>query len=120
MIKEFTDLKIWQLSHSLTLLIYKLTDRFPRKEIFGIESQIRRSAASVGANIAEGFSRNSTKEFIQFLCIARGSLTETINFLILAKDLNYFKNEEYSDINDKYTILNKQINALIKVLRNKI
>jgi len=119
MIKKFSDLKIWQLGHKLTLIIYKLTTTFPTDEKFGMISQIRRSSSSVPANIAEGFSRNFRKEFIQFLYQARGSLSETVYFLILAKDLCFLKKDIFCGLEEQYSILGKQINALIKSLKSK-
>ncbi len=86
---------------------------FPKEEMYGIVSQLRRSSSSVGANIAEGFSRGSKKEFTQFLYIAKGSLTETINHLLLAKDLGYVNEEEYLSLEERYVVLNKQISSLV-------
>ena len=99
---NFKDLKIWQLSHQLTLLIYKITLNFPKSEIFGITSQLRRSSSSIPANIAEGFGRKGKKEFIQYLYQAKGSLYETQNFIILSKDLKYINTSISEDILDKY------------------
>lgn len=113
MIREFRDLRVWQLAHELTLQVYKATGLFPKKETYGIESQLRRSSSSIGANIAEGFSRHTKREFIQFLYVAKGSLSETINHLLLAKDLDYLNEEKYLIFEEKYTVLSKQINALI-------
>ena len=113
MIREFRDLRVWQLAHELTVQIYKTSGLFPKEELYGIVSQLRRSSSSVGANISEGFSRNTKKEFIQFLYIGKGSLTETINHLLLAKDLGYVNEEEYLSLEERYVALNKQINALI-------
>ena len=90
-IRFFTDLYAWQKAHQLVLSIYKITQSFPRDELFGLSSQIRRSSASVGANIAEGFGRPSLREKIQFYSIAQSSLTETQNHLILSHDLGYIK-----------------------------
>lgn len=117
MIKKFTDLRIWQLAHELTLKIYKLSKNFPKEEVYGIGSQVRRSASSVGANIAEGFSRNTKKEYVQFLYVARGSLTETINHLILIKDLGHCNKELFESLNSEYEILSKQINSLISIIK---
>ena len=75
-IKSFTDLIAWQEAHKLALIVYKTTKKFPENEKFGLVSQMRRSAVSITSNIAEGFSRVSKKEKLQFYAIARGSLTE--------------------------------------------
>jgi four helix bundle protein len=120
MIKSFEDLKIWQEAHRLTLEVYKLTGKFPSEERYSLISQVRRSASSVGANIVEGFSRNTTKEFIQFLYNARGSLEETIYHFLLARDLCYLKEDKYLNIRNDYNRLARSINALINSLKNKI
>ncbi|PIY71570.1 four helix bundle protein [Candidatus Roizmanbacteria bacterium CG_4_10_14_0_8_um_filter_33_9] len=119
MIHSFKDLRVWQVAHRLTLEIYKVTNLFPDKEKFGIISQIRRSSSSVGANIVEGHSRKSTKEFIQFLFQARGSLAETVYFIILATDLGYLKKDKSDYLQQHYELLGKQLNALITSLKNK-
>ena len=87
--KKFQDLLVWQKAHALTLAVYKLTARFPREEMFGLTSQMRRSAASVPANIAEGFKRRGQADKARVLNIAEGSLEELRYFLILATDLGY-------------------------------
>lgn len=99
-ITDFTELNSWKIAHQLTLEIYKSTEKFPKSEIFGLTSQIRRSASSVSANIAEGFGRKYYAEKIQFYYIAHGSLTETKNHLILAKDLKYILPLEFDRILD--------------------
>ena len=90
-IKAFTDLKIWQEAHALTLITYKVSQLFPNEERYGLTSQIRRSASSVGANIAEGFSRGSTRDYLRFLTMARSSLHETINHYLLTYLLTYLQ-----------------------------
>jgi len=117
---NFTDLKIWQLSHQLTIQIYKLTATFPRSELFGITSQIRRSSSSISANIAEGFGRKGSKEFIQFLFQAKGSLLETQNFIILARDLKFLDSYTSTDLLSKYTQLTKMINSFVTSIKNKL
>ena len=85
--KDFKDLRVWTKAHSLTLGIYKATRGFPREELFGLTSQMRRSASSIGANIAEGSGRRSDGELTRFLHIARGSAAELEYHLLLARDL---------------------------------
>lgn len=87
--RDFKKYDIWQLSHLLTLEVYKLTSLFPKEEMYGLTSQIRRATSSIPTNISEGCGRNSDKEFNQFLNIALGSANETEYLLILTKDLNY-------------------------------
>ena len=86
--KDFRDLKVWQKSHKLTLEIYQLTRAFPKEEAYGLTSQMRRSAVSISANIAEGCNRGGDKEFSRFCRIAIGSATELEYLLLLASDLN--------------------------------
>ena len=90
--RDFKKYDIWQLSHSLTLEVYKTTSNFPKEEVYGLTSQIRRALASVPTNISEGCGRNSDKEFNQFLNIALGSANETEYLLILSRDLKYIDN----------------------------
>lgn len=85
-VTSYKDLKVWEKSHQLTLDIYKLTCRFPADEKYGLTSQIRRAAVSVRVNIVEGKNRNTTKEFMQFLHISRGSVQEVHYLLLLSKD----------------------------------
>jgi four helix bundle protein len=86
-VKSFKDLIVWQRSIDLTMEIYRLTRGFPREEMFGLTSQLRRAAISIASNIAEGQSRGTTGEFIQFLGIARGSNAEIDTQLIIASEL---------------------------------
>lgn len=86
---SFEKRDVWQNSRELILTIYKLTVKFPFSEIYGITSQIKRSSASIATNIAEGISRNTNKDKAHFLTISYSSVTETLNHLIISKDLNY-------------------------------
>jgi four helix bundle protein len=88
-VQRFTQLKVWQEAHALVLAIYPLTSRFPADERFGLTSQLRRAAASVPSNIAEGSKRRSTRDYAHFLNIAESSLVEVEYFLILSRDLGY-------------------------------
>lgn len=113
-IKSFTDLKVWQNGHRLVLTIYKITQSFPKDEQFGLTNQIRRAVVSFTSNIAEGFSRNSYKEKVQFYAIALGSLTEVQNQLLIGKDLGYISKKEFATIVEETVILSRMINGLIK------
>lgn len=117
--KSYKELQVWIKAHEQALEIYKITMLFPKIEIYGITSQLRRSASSVAANIAEGFSRYSTKEFIQYLYQSRGSLSEAQYFLLLSRDLDYIDNLKYIKLDEKYNVLGKQLNALISSLKTK-
>ena len=116
-IKSFTDLITWQKSHKLVLDIYKITLKFPEDEKYSLVSQLRRAAISITSNIAEGFSRRTSKDKAHFYYNALGSLTEIQNQLIIAKDLKYI-NESDSFIQNSIEI-NKLINSLIKKVESK-
>jgi four helix bundle protein len=93
-VQHFKDLKVWQRSHALVLEIYRLTRSFPTDERFGIISQLRRAAASVPTNIAEGAKRRGKQDFARFLNIAEGSLAETEYLVVLSRDLGYLPSED--------------------------
>ena len=119
-IKSFEDLNIWKEAHYLTLEIYRIAQLFPKDEMFGLTLQLKRASISVPANIAEGMGRNTTKELIQFLYNSRGSLSEIIYYLILAKDLNYIDEDIYKELYDKYNGLGKGINVFITKLKESL
>ena len=95
--KGFRKLLIWQRAHHLVLLIYQFTGSFPKSELFGLTSQIRRAAVSVPANIAEGYAAGGKGQFARFLNIAQGSLAEVEYYLILSTDLNYITSVQYQE-----------------------
>ena len=92
-IKSYRELEVWKKAHELTLLVYKITERFPRTDLYGIVSQVRRSSSAGAANVAEGFGRGTTKEFLRVLYIARGELEETRYFMLLSKDLGRYQKQ---------------------------
>lgn len=92
-IETFRQLEAWKQGHALVLIIYKHTASFPKEEVFGLTSQIRRAVVSITSNIAEGFSRNSWKEKLQFYAISMGSLTEVENQLFIARDIGYISDD---------------------------
>ena len=110
--EDFKKLVVWQKAHEMTLGIYRVTKRFPAEEKFGITSQLQRSAASIGANIAEGCGRRSDGEFGRFLNIARGSASEVEYHLILARDLGLLTEPEFNDLNDKVQEVQRMLAAL--------
>jgi len=112
-IEKFTDLTVWQKAHELALLVYNLTGAFPDGERFGIVAQIRRSAASVPANIAEGFGRRTTRELLRSLQIARGETEETRYFAILSRDLGHLTPEDFNRLAEGCDTVEKLINALV-------
>ncbi|MFC2128180.1 four helix bundle protein [Bacteroidota bacterium] len=110
-------LEVWKLAHEFTLAIYKVSNKFPSSENYGLTSQIRRSTASVPTNIIEGQGRRYKKEFVQFLYIAKGSLEEVNYQLFLAKDLNYISKEEYNELFELCTRIKMMLYKLIKSLK---
>ena len=114
--RDFKKYDIWQLSHSLTLEVYKITYNFPKEELYGLTSQIRRASSSIPTNISEGCGRNSDKEFNQFLNIALGSANETEYLLILSKDLNYINNEFFEKMVNEINIIKSKIYKLKTVI----
>lgn len=113
-IRDFTDLDSWKFSHALVLAVYGLTSKFPKSEQFSLTSQIQRASISITSNIAEGFGRHTIKEKIQFYYIAHGSLTELKNQLILAKDLMYINQNDFSSIMEKLITSHKLLQGLIR------
>jgi len=113
-VKDFHDLHVWERSHKLTLAIYAATLRFPREELYGLTSQIRRCAVSIGANIAEGCGKIGNNEFQRFLQIAAGSASELDYELLLAKDLGYLTAPDYSRIANELSQIRKMMSSLLR------
>lgn len=117
MLKTYKELIIWQKSIKLTLLIYKLTSTFPKSEIYGIASQIRRSAVSIPSNIAEGWARKNTAEFINFLSISNGSVAELQTQLLISRELNFGDSKLYPEIDSILVEIQKMIPAMMVSLK---
>jgi four helix bundle protein len=115
--KDFRNLKVWQKSHLLVLEIYKQTKLFPKEEIYGITSQIRRAAISITSNIAEGCGRGSDAEFARFSQIVLGSACEVEYQLLLSHDLGYLQTLIYDKINKDLIEIKKMLTSLIKKLK---
>jgi len=113
-IKSFMDLDAWKEGHRLVILIYRITKQFPKEEIFGLTSQMRRAAVSITSNIAEGFSRQSYKEKSQFYSISQGSVTELQDQLLIAKDVEYLSDENFNNTFEQSIKVHKILNGLIK------
>ena len=107
--RDFHKLIIWQRSHQLTLTIYRISKSFPKEEIFGLTSQMRRAVSSIPTNIAEGCGRTSNKDFAHFLQIAIGSATEVEYQLLLAHDINYINDDDYQALTDETVVVRKMI-----------
>lgn len=116
-IRSFTDLNTWKEGHKLVLNIYKLTKTFPSDERFSLTDQMRRCAVSITSNVAEGFSRQSQREKIQFYSISKGSLTELQNQLLIAKDIKYISDLNFKETADQTVVVGKLLTGLIRSLR---
>lgn len=116
---DFRSLIVWQKSIELVTEVYQITENFPKNEIFGLTAQIRRAIISVPSNIAEGHSRRSTLDYIQFLKISRGSLAEVETQWLISKNLNFISEEEYHEISERILEISKMLNALITKLTPK-
>lgn len=119
-ITSYRDLEVWQRSRRLVKTIYDLTKTFPKEELFGLTSQMRRAAISVPANIAEGYSRHGTKDYIHFVSIALGSSSELEALLILAEDLNYVTESTAARILKDVDVLQKMLHRLRQSLKEKL
>lgn len=117
MANHWKDLLVWQRSHDFVLTIYKLIATFPQEERFHLIDQIKRAASSVPANIVEGHSRQSKKEFVRFMMFSRGSLEEVRYFMLLAKDLKYMDEVKYKELEEKAGEISFLLNSLIKSLK---
>jgi four helix bundle protein len=115
--KDFKELKVWSKAHELTIIVYSMARAFPRDEMYGLTSQMRRSAASIGANIAEGCGRRSDGELARFLQIARGSASETEYHLLLAKDLKFMSEKDYEIAGKKLNELQRMLTSLVQKVR---
>ena len=115
---NYKKLKVWEDAHKFTVDIYNITQKFPNNEQYGLTSQIRRSSSSIPTNIVEGCGQLDNGNLIRFLGIAKGSAFETEYQLLLAKDLNYITNEEYTILVEKVKYIIRRLNNLIKSLKN--
>jgi len=118
MINSYQDLDVWKKAMELVMDIYKVTQTFPKEELYGLANQLRRASVSVPANIAEGWGRGTTKEYIQFLRIARGSLLEVETLMTIAHNLGYVNAQDQDPILQKILEISKMMNALINSLKH--
>jgi len=118
-IRNFYDLNAWKKAHGFALEIYKVTRKFPKEELYGVISQLRRAASSVSANIAEGFSRFHYNDKIRFYHNSRGSISETQNFLFLARDLSYLTEKEFKCLFPLSEEVSKLTNGLIRSIERQ-
>jgi len=116
--RNYKDLRVWEEAHRLTLSVYKATQGFPKEERFGVTSQMRRSSASIAANLAEGCGRRSDGEMARYVQIAMGSGAELSYHLLLARDLGFMKNEEHAELNANLERTMRMLSALSAKVRN--
>ena len=119
MLSNFKELKVWQKSYALCLKVYKMTNSFPREEVYGLTSQIRRAAVSVPSNIAEGYGKRTTLDYVRSLYIAYGSACELETQVLLSNDLGYVKTKEKERFGEKLGEVERMLKALIKSLQKK-
>jgi len=115
--RDFRSLQVWEKAHKLTLVVYKATHAFPKGELYGLTSQLRRAAASIPTNIAEGCGRDGENELGRFMQIAMGSASEVEYLLLLARDLGYLENAIYQPIERDTTEVKRMLTAFILKLK---
>ncbi|MBY5567325.1 four helix bundle protein [Rhizobium leguminosarum] len=118
-ITPYRDLKVWQFAIELSVVCYEVTRTFPREEIYGLTSQIRRSSASVAANIAEGYGRENRGSFVQFLKIAQGSLKELETHLIIAGRIGFLQASALDELLDRCDEIGKMLGSLIRSVQHR-
>jgi four helix bundle protein len=118
-LKDFKELKVWHKAYGLALAIYEASRPFPREEIYGLTSQLRRSAISIGANIAEGCGRRSDGELVRFLQIARGSSSEVEHHLLLARDLKFLPVETHRNLEKQLQEVQRMLTSLVSAIQEK-
>lgn len=118
--RDFRQIRVWAKAHLLTLEIYRVTSSFPREEIYGLTSQLRRSSASIAANIAEGFGRGGNTELARFLQIGMGSAAEVEYHILLARDLNLLTTKMYENLDNRIVEVKRMLaSLLLKVRRDR-
>jgi four helix bundle protein len=116
--KDFKKLKVWEKAHRLTLNVYEASSNFPREELYGLTSQIRRSCVSIPTNISEGCGRSSDTDFARFLQIAMGSASEVEYLLLLGRDLRLLLRQDYEELTGEVIEIKRMLTSLIKTLRS--
>ncbi len=118
--KSFEDLLVWQKAHQLVLRIYEITKEFPKEEVFGLTTQLRRAVSSITMNIVEGTGLSSQAEFRRTLYIARGSLKEVQYQVLLSKDLGYISKDTYDELKTDIHEIGKLLNGLINSVNSRL
>lgn len=118
--RNYRDLEVWEKSHKLTLELYKLTRGFPKEEMYGLTSQMRRAAVSIGANLAEGCGRRTGAEMARFVRIAMGSASELDYHLLLCRDFEFVTNEQYERTSRELTRVRKMLSGLLTSVETQL
>ena len=114
--KNFRELKVWEKAHQLTLSVYRSTEKLPAEERYGLTGQLRRAAASIPANIAEGCGRAGDRDFARFLQMAMGSASELEYHLLLGRDLGYLDSTDHQELEERTTEIKRMLASLIRKL----
>lgn len=118
--QDMKELRVWQEAKNFCLDVYSITAVFPKEEVYGITSQLRRASASIGANIAEGSGRSTQKDFAHFLHISLGSTKECEHFLIISKELGYIPSDEFKRLYEKLETIRGMLIVFIKTIKRKV
>jgi four helix bundle protein len=118
--RNYRDLQVWTKAHKLTLDLYRVSQAFPREEIYGITSQLRRAAVSIGANLAEGCGRRTSTELARFVRIATGSASELDYHLLLSRDLGFINNEDFNRTSSDLTEVRKMLTSFLISVEEQI
>jgi len=116
--QNYKDLKVWEKAHLFTMKVYEISKGFPKEELYSLTSQLKRSASSIPANIAEGCGKNTSKDFAHCLNIALGSSNESEYYLILSKDLKYLNEEKFQELSSLINEVKGMLIALINKVRS--
>lgn len=119
MLKSYRELLVWQKAMELVVLVYRLTETFPKREVYGLAAQLRRAGVSVPSNIAEGYGRGSRREYLQFLSIAQGSLKELETQVLIAERLTFATAAQASRLLSEAEAIGKMLGSLIRSLKAK-
>jgi four helix bundle protein len=118
--RNYRDLQVWKKAHDLTLALYRISQRFPREEIYGITGQLRRAAVSIGANLAEGCGRRSSSELARFVRIAMGSASELDYHLMLSRDLGFMTSDDFATASVTLTEVRKMLTSFLQSIEEQI
>jgi len=119
-LRNYRDLQVWSKAYALTLELYKLSRAFPKDELYGLTAQLRRSATSIGANLAEGSGRRGNAEMARFVKIALGSASELDHHLLLSRDLGFLRSEDYERCAKELTLLRKMLTTFLTAIEDEL